>query len=52
MDYSIPITTVPHDTYFSGTHAMTNVILLDTKLMHSAPYTMIETSNHTIFLKK
>lgn len=65
MDYSLPITTNvnPADLINAGSCVVTNVVLLDPMLIHSAPYTMIEildvnTANRTaeviqtIFIKK
>ena len=44
MDYSLPITTNvnPADFINEGSCVVTNVVLLDPMLIHSAPYTMIE----------
>lgn len=44
MDYSVPITTIINPGAFvtEGSCAVTNVVLLDPMLIHSAPYTMVE----------
>ena len=49
MDYSIPITTIvnPADFVNEGSCVVTNVILVDPMLIHSAPYTMVEAINVT-----